>query len=100
MKSLATFHEEMNTQTQKLKQALDIDYKEIKNMFADCQDQINEEDKWLIDLKVEISKEQKKILKCEQEMFDYDSGTLIPEQNYEETIKGNRLVGKKEFFGV
>ena len=91
------FKSEMMQQTQTLKKAMDVDYKEIKNMFAECQDQINDEDKWLNEFKYDVDCEYKKIKACEKEMFDYESGKLEPTLAFRNTIQQNRLVGNSEF---
>lgn len=89
----------MTEQAAKLKRAMEVDYKEIKNMFAECQDQINEEATWVQDFKKNLDKEQGKVLAAETAMFAGPSGQLVAEKNYETRVLGSRLVGQKEFHG-
>lgn len=94
-----TFKSEVMEQASKLRRAMDVDYKEIKNMFAECQDQINEEAKWVSDFRGGLEKVQGKVFGAEKAMFAGPSGQLVAEKAYETKVLGSRLVGQKEFAG-
>lgn len=90
----------MFDQTKKLKQVLDVDYKEIKNMFAECQDEINAEGKWVRELKEDVASEMMKMNKCERDLMGYVNGALEPEVDYQDKVRETRLVADKDLFGL
>lgn len=100
IEEMKIFKNEMKDQTIKLKKVLDVDYKEIKNMFAECQDTINEEGKWVTNLKEEIGIEMIKMNKCEKFLMGYVNGALEPEVDYQDKLRETRLVADKDLFGI
>ena len=100
IEEMKTFKSEMKNQTEKLKKVLDVDYKEIKNMFAECQDKINEESQWVGKLKDEIGIEMLKMNKCEKFLMGYVNGALQPEVDYQDKLRETRLVADKDLFGL
>jgi hypothetical protein len=100
IEQMKTFKTEMLGQTKKLKQVLDVDYKEIKNMFAECQDKINEEEKWIRTLKDDVGNEMIKMNKCEKDLMGYVNGALEPDVDYQDKVRETKLVADKDLFGL
>lgn len=100
IEEMKSFKNELLGQTKKLREVLDVDYKEIKNMFAECQDKINEEEKWVRQLKEEVGNEMRKMNKCEKDLMGYVNGALEPEVDYQDKVRETRLVADKDLFGL
>ena len=100
IEEMKKFKIDMLEQSKKLKTVLDVDYKEIKNMFAECQDKINEEGKWVEKLKEEVTSEMKKMNNCEKNLMGYVNGALEPEVDYQDKLRETRLVADKDLFGI
>ena len=63
----------MENQIQNLKKILFVDYKDIKNMFIDCQKDLYEEDKFIKKLKKDANDEVERIRKAELFMFNQEN---------------------------
>lgn len=100
VEEMRSFKSDMLGQTKKLKEVLDVDYKEIKNLFAEGQDKINEEAKWVGQLKEDVGQEMIKMNACERGLMGYVNGALEPDVDYFDKLKETRLVADKDLFGL
>lgn len=100
IEEVRSFKQEMLGQAQKLRKVLDVDYKEIKNMFAECQDEINAEGKWVRDMKEDVGAEMIKMNRCERDLMGYVNGALEPDVDYQDKVRETRLVADKDLFGI
>jgi hypothetical protein len=95
VKGLNKFKNDIKDQVQNLKKVLFIDYKEIKNMFVECQTNLLEEDKFIQGFKKDVSKEIERIKKCEIFMFDQENNANNFTDEYKDTLSKTKLIENK-----